>query len=303
MSRTAVQSSIDYTNTVILGKQQQIKLAFACLLAGGHLLLDDRPGTGKTRLAKTLAQCLNLNMARIQFTSDLMPSDILGVSVFQHEEMVFHPGPIFNNIILADEINRASSRTQSALLEAMAEHQVSIDGKTYGLPSPFFVIATQNPIDFSGTHSLPEAQADRFMLNLELGYPDSDFEKQILLNLERFDDSTFNPFKPLLNSETILNVQAEIAQINISEKLVDVLYKLINQTRQEKRFNHGLSTRAGMQILKLARAVAYLDGESSVFPEHLSEVFVQSSQHRIQLRKSSNPYEVQGILNEFLSSI
>lgn len=303
MSRTAVQSSIDYTNTVILGKQQQIKLAFACLLAGGHLLLDDRPGTGKTRLAKTLAQCLNLNMARIQFTSDLMPSDILGVSVFQHEEMVFHPGPIFNNIILADEINRASSRTQSALLEAMAEHQVSIDGKTYGLPSPFFVIATQNPIDFSGTHSLPEAQADRFMLNLELGYPDSDFEKQILLNLERFDDSILNPFKPLLNSETILNVQAEIAQINISENLVDILYKLINQTRQEKRFNHGLSTRAGMQILKLARAVAYLDGENSVFPEHISEVFVQAAQHRIQLRKSSNPHEIQGILNEFLSSI
>lgn len=268
-------------NSVILGKSGQIRLAIACLLARGHLLIEDVPGVGKTTLAHAIATCLGLKFQRIQFTSDLLPADIIGVSVYNRESsrFEFHPGPVFTNVVLADEVNRATPRAQSALLEAMEENQVTTEGETRLLPQPFFVIATQNPSHQIGTFPLPESQLDRFLMRLELGYPDAQAERALLNGTDR--RALLASLKPHIGPEDLLQLQREVQQVHVSPALLDYLQALLNHTRQDSAFAHGLSPRAGLALLHGARAWAYMDGRKSVIPEDLQAVLPAVVAHRL----------------------
>ena len=273
---------VSAVNTILVGKLPQVRLALACLLAKGHLLIEDMPGMGKTTLANTLARVLGLSFSRIQFTSDLLPADIVGVSVFNREKgsFEFHPGPVFNHLLLADEINRTTPKTQSALLEAMAEGQVTVEGETRKLPQPFFVIATQNPVHQSGTFPLPESQLDRFLMRLSLGYPDAGSEKFILTGGD--PRQKLAQLEPLLTVEQLLELQAETAQVNVSEAIVDYLQRLIEFTRTREFFRYGLSPRAALAILDCARAIALLEGRNYVIPEDVQTVFPSVAAHRLE---------------------
>ena len=277
-----LQQAVSQASQIILGKEHQIRLAIACLLARGHLLIEDLPGMGKTTLAHVLAQTLGLQFHRIQFTSDLLPADLLGVSVYDRERngFVFHPGPIFSQVILADEINRATPKAQSALLEAMEEHQVTAEGETRPLPEPFFVIATQNPSHQVGTFPLPESQLDRFLLRIELGYPDRQAERALLTGQDRRD--MLAQLSPLLDASDLAALQAEVSTIHLSEALVDYVQALIAATRQSARFNLGLSPRGGMSLIRCAQAWALLHGRRHVVPEDVQAVFVAVAGHRLQ---------------------
>ena len=268
-------------NSVILGKSAQIRLAIACLLARGHLLIEDVPGVGKTTLAHAIATCLGLKFQRIQFTSDLLPADIIGVSVYNRDSgrFEFHPGPVFTNVVLADEVNRATPRAQSALLEAMEENQVTTEGETRPLPQPFFVIATQNPSHQIGTFPLPESQLDRFLMRLELGYPDAQAERALLNGTDR--RALLASLKPHISPEELLQLQREVQQVHVSPALLDYLQVLLNYTRQDSAFAHGLSPRAGLALLHGARAWAYMDGRNSVIPEDLQAVLPAVVAHRL----------------------
>ncbi|RLT32094.1 MAG: MoxR family ATPase [Chloroflexi bacterium] len=268
-------------NSVILGKSGQIRLAIACLLARGHLLIEDVPGVGKTTLAHAIATCLGLKFQRTQFTSDLLPADIIGVSVYNRESsrFEFHPGPVFTNVVLADEVNRATPRAQSALLEAMEENQVTTEGETRLLPQPFFVIATQNPSHQIGTFPLPESQLDRFLMRLELGYPDAQAERALLNGTDR--RALLASLKPHIGPEDLLQLQREVQQVHVSPALLDYLQALLNHTRQDSAFAHGLSPRAGLALLHGARAWAYMDGRKSVIPEDLQAVLPAVVAHRL----------------------
>ena len=268
-------------NSVILGKSGQIRLAIACLLARGHLLIEDVPGVGKTTLAHAIATCLGLKFQRIQFTSDLLPADIIGVSVYNRESsrFEFHPGPVFTNVVLADEVNRATPRAQSALLEAMEENQVTTEGETRLLPQPFFVIATQNPSHQIGTFPMPESQLDRFLMRLELGYPDAQAERELLNGTDR--RALLASLKPHIGPEDLLQLQREVQQVHVSPALLDYLQALLNHTRQDSAFAHGLSPRAGLALLHGARAWAYMDGRKSVIPEDLQAVLPAVVAHRL----------------------
>jgi MoxR-like ATPase len=257
----AMRRAIDQVNQLVLGKPREVQLAFACLLAGGHLLIEDLPGLGKTTLARALAATLGLNFQRMQFTADLLPSDILGVSVYEQDNhsFRFHPGPVFTQLLLADEINRAPPRTQSALLEAMAEHQVTIDGVCHALPNPFFVIATQNPVDLAGTFPLPDSQLDRFLLRVRLGYPDAAAEREMLTGEDRRD--LISQTMPLLDTDEVLSLLAE--------------------SRRHSGVRVGLSPRAGLALLRVARARALLEGRDYVLPEDIRELFVEVAAHRL----------------------
>ncbi len=252
------------------------------MLARGHLLIEDLPGMGKTTLAHLLAQILGLQFHRIQFTSDLLPADLLGVSVYDRERngFVFHPGPIFAQVILADEINRATPKAQSALLEAMEEHQVTAEGETRKLPEPFFVIATQNPSHQVGTYPLPESQLDRFLLRIELGYPDRQAERALLTGLDRRD--MLAQLAPLLEANDLAALQAEVGAVHLSEALVDYVQALIAATRQSARFSLGLSPRGGISLIRSAQAWALLHGRRSVVPEDIQAVFVAVAGHRLR---------------------
>jgi MoxR-like ATPase len=272
---------INQLNTVIVGKSDQTQDCIACLLAGGHLLIEDVPGVGKTTLAHALARTFGLRFSRVQFTADLMPSDLSGVSVYERgqEKFVFHPGPLFAQVLLADEINRASPKTQSALLEAMEEKQVSIEGETRALPSPFFVIATQNPLDQLGTYALPESQLDRFLMRISLGYPDRAAERQLLLGEDR--RTLVNALPSLLSANELSTLQAQVVQVHASEALLDYVQDLVAATRSGRWFVQGLSPRAGMAVLRAAKARALLNGRAFVAPDDVRNILVQTIAHRL----------------------
>jgi MoxR-like ATPase len=279
--RQSLGRAIDQVNALVLGKPRQIELAFACLLAGGHLLIEDLPGLGKTTLARSLAATLGLDFQRTQFTADLLPSDILGVSVFDQNSrrFVFHPGPIFTQLLLADEINRAPPRTQSALLEAMAEQQVSIDGASHVLPAPFFVIATQNPVDLAGTFPLPDSQLDRFLMRVVLGYPDAGAERQMLAGSSR--QRLIAEATAVLSADSVLALRAAAERVHASERLIAYLQALLAESRRHRGVRVGLSPRAGLALLQVGRALALLRGMDHVIPELLQEAFVEVAAHRL----------------------
>jgi MoxR-like ATPase len=275
-------------SAIILGKQQQIRLALACLLARGHLLIEDVPGVGKTMLAHALAKTLGLQFQRIQFTSDMLPADILGISIYDRNQnqFSFHSGPIFSQVLLADEINRATPKTQSALLEAMEEHQVTVEGETRKLPEPFFVIATQNPAHLIGTFPLPESQLDRFLMRIDLGFPDHAAERALLQGKDR--RMMIAMMQPCINPTQLVSLQSQAEQIHVSEPLLDYVQALIDHTRRSSDFIHGLSPRAGLALLAAARAWAMLEGEDKVLPEHVQRILPGIINHRLHSAVSGN---------------
>lgn len=281
-SKAKLDEIIASISSVLMGKEPEVRIALACMLAKGHLLIEDLPGLGKTTLANAIARVLGLEFNRVQFTSDLLPADIVGVSVYEKNEGAFRflPGPVFCQLMLADEINRTTPKTQSALLEAMAEGQVTVEGQTRDLPEPFFVIATQNPIQHSGTFPLPESQLDRFLMRLSLGYPDLASEKDILTGGD--PRVRLGELKPLLSIEELLGLQAEVDHVNVAEPVVDYLQRLIQFTRTSEVFEYGLSPRAGLAILQSAKAISLLDGRAFVIPEDIQAVFPAVANHRLQ---------------------
>ena len=272
---------INSANTIILGKEHKLRLALTCVLAKGHLLIEDLPGVGKTTLAHTLAQLLGLQFSRIQFTSDMLPADVLGISIFEQttNQFTFHPGPIFSNILLADEINRATPKTQSALLEAMEEQQVTLDGKTRELPKPFFVIATQNPSEQIGTFPLPESQLDRFLMSISLGYPDAKAERQLLISTDRRDELA-NLISCLKENE-LAQMQDQVQHMTTSDALLDYVQALISYSRDSGLFEYGLSPRAGLALLHVSKAWAMLNDRDYVIPEDVQSVLPSVVQHRL----------------------
>jgi len=275
---TALQQQI---STIIKGKPAQIRDCVACLIAGGHLLIEDLPGVGKTTLAHALSISMGLKFSRLQFTADLMPSDLLGVTVYEREKAAFefHPGPVFAQVLLADEINRAGPKSQSALLEAMEEQQVSVDGVSHPLPQPFFVIATQNPSEQLGTYPLPESQLDRFLMCISLGYPDRAAERELLSGQDSRE--AMRALKPVMSPAAVLQAQADVREVHASAALLDYLQALLAATRSGQWFAEGLSPRAGLGVLRAARARALLDGRDFVAPEDVQAILPQTIAHRL----------------------
>jgi len=273
---------VQQVGTVVLGKEPQIRLALACIFARGHLLIEDLPGIGKTTLAKVLARCMGLKFQRMQFTSDLLPGDILGMSVFdQHAAtFTFHPGPIFTQVFLADEINRATPKSQSALLEAMEEEQVTIEGETRTLEAPFFVIATQNPLEQAGTFPLPESQMDRFLMRIHLGYPDRKAEKEILRGTGA--EPALAKLQPFMDKTGVLKIQAAVEQVHVSDTFLAYLQDILEFTRASGTFQFGLSPRAGLSLSRAARAWAYLHGRDHTLPEDLQQMLPWVAGHRLR---------------------
>jgi len=277
----ALGAAVAQVNDVVLGKAAQVKLAFACFLAGGHLLIEDMPGVGKTTLAHALAATLGLSFARIQFTADLLPSDITGVGIYERGDgaFKFHPGPLFAQLVLADEINRATPKAQSALLEAMAEHQVTTDGMTHALPEPFFVVATQNPLDLAGTFALPDSQLDRFMLRIGLDYPDREAERALLTASDRRE--LIAQLAPRLDATQAAALRDAVARTLASAALIDYVQTLLAASRNHAEIRVGLSPRAGLALLQAARAHALLEGRGYCLPEDVQAVFVAIAAHRL----------------------
>ena len=279
--QSALKAAVQQVNALVLGKPQEVRLAFVSLLADGHLLIEDLPGLGKTTLAHALAATLGLGFQRVQFTADLLPADVLGVSVYDASarQFQFHPGPVFTQVLLADEINRAPPRTQSALLEAMAEHQVTLDGSTRALPQPFFVIATQNPADLSGTYPLPDSQLDRFLLRMALGYPNAESERALLTGADRRE--LIAQARPLLSADEVLALRRAAEAVHASEALVRYVQALLARSRSHPGVRVGLSPRAGIALLRAARAHALLLGRGHVLPEDVQALFIAVAAHRL----------------------
>ncbi|WP_420883736.1 AAA family ATPase [Isoptericola jiangsuensis] len=296
--RQALREAQDQVNALVLGKVPEVRLAFVALLSGGHLLIEDLPGLGKTTLAHALASSLGLSFQRVQFTSDLLPADVLGVSVYDAgtRQFQFHPGPVFSHVLLADEINRAPPRTQSALLEAMAEQQVTLDGQTHPLPDPFFVIATQNPVDLSGTFPLPDSQLDRFLLRLAMGYPSPQAERELLRGTDRRD--LIARAVPQLDDNQVRQLREAVGQIHVSDALVDYVQALLTRSRQHAGVRVGLSPRAGLALLRAAKAHALLLGRGHVVPEDVQTLFVAVAGHRLvgESESSTGPALARAIL-------
>jgi MoxR-like ATPase len=279
--QNTLQNIVAATSRIILGKQPQIKLALACILARGHLLIEDLPGMGKTTLAHTLARVLGLDFMRVQFTSDLLPADILGVSVYDRNNasFKFHPGPVFTNVLLADEVNRATPKTQSALLEVMEERQVTLEGETRKLPQPFFVIATQNPATHIGTFPLPESQLDRFLMRIELGYPDAQSERNLLASGSGRD--LVAQLAPCTDAAGLIRLQQAAAQVRVSDALLDYLQAILQYSRRAPQFEAGLSPRAGLALKQSAQAWALMDGRDYAIPEDVQTVLPGVVGHRL----------------------
>jgi MoxR-like ATPase len=279
-----IGTTIAQLNRVILGKEHQMRLCISCMLARGHLLIEDIPGVGKTTLAHALAESLGLSYQRIQFTSDLLPADIIGVSIFERDSgsFQFHKGPVFSQLVLADEINRATPKAQSALLEAMEEHQVTADGQTYPLAAPFFVIATQNPVYQIGTYPLPESQLDRFLMRLELGYPEAALERQLLMGQDRRD--LLATMSATLSPQQLLLMQTMVPKVHASAALLDYVQAIVRYTRESPQFEAGLSPRAAIALLRAAQAWALIHGHSGVFPEDVQAVLGAVVGHRLKPR-------------------
>lgn len=282
-----IEQITDSLNRIILGKPEQIKLAVVCLLAKGHLLIEDLPGMGKTTLAHALAKVLGLDFQRIQFTSDLLPGDILGSAIYRRsdETFKFHEGPIFTQVILADEVNRATPKSQSALLEAMEEYQVTVDGVSRKLPEPFFVIATQNPFHQIGTYPLPESQLDRFLIRISLGYPAREVERMLFTG----EDSRklIEELEPVITPEQLIELQASIETVKVSDKLFDYLQDLVDATRQSSEWTHGISPRGGLALIRAAKAWAVLNQRDYVVPEDIQSVWLGVCEHRLLSQSSS----------------
>jgi len=280
--RKSVLLAREALGRIILGKDEQITLALACLLARGHLLIEDLPGLGKTMLAQSLARTLGLSFSRIQFTSDLLPADIIGVSVFRQNtgEFEFQPGPVFSQLILADEVNRATPKAQSALLEAMEENQVSVDGNTRPLPAPFFVVATQNPGDQIGTFPLPESQLDRFLMRITMGYPNETSERELIAGEDR--RQMINHIEAATNPETLIHLQATARQQHVSEPLIDYIQALVRFTRESADIDIGLSPRGAQALVAAARAKAFIENHSGVYPDDIQAVFTAVAGHRLK---------------------
>jgi MoxR-like ATPase len=282
-ARQEIAAILGQLNRVILGKESQLHLCLACLLARGHLLIEDIPGVGKTTLAHALARTLGLSFQRVQFTSDLLPADVLGVSIYDRESGAFRfqRGPIFAQLVLADEINRASPKAQSALLEAMEEHQVTLDGQTMALPEPFFVIATQNPQDQVGTFPLPESQLDRFLMRVHLGYPSAAAERELLNGIDRRE--LVNSLVPVVSVEALNRLQLAALELHVAPALLDYVQALVAYTRNASAISVGLSPRAAIGLLRAARAWALIAGREAVIPEHVQSVFASVVEHRLRL--------------------
>lgn len=280
--RRAVDRARAGLGTIILGKDQQIALALSCLLARGHLLIEDLPGLGKTMLAQALARVLGLTFRRIQFTSDLLPADVIGVSVFRQNsgEFEFQPGPIFSQLILADEVNRATPKAQSALLEAMEEHQVSVDGETRDLEDPFFVVATQNPGDQIGTFPLPESQLDRFLMRVEIGYPNEVSERELIAGADR--RSMLDDIESVTGPETLVELQRSVRAMLVSDALVDYIQALVRFTRESAEIEIGMSPRGAQALVAAARAHAFVANHSGVYPDDVQAVFAAVAGHRLK---------------------
>ena len=301
--RDRLKKSLDLVTSVIRGKEREVHMAMATLLAGGHLLMEDLPGTGKTTLALALAKVTGGTFARVQFTNDLMPSDVLGTEVFMAQEgrFVFRPGPIFHNILLADEINRATPRTQSALLEAMGEGRVSVGGETYPLPRPFFVIATQNPLELYGTFPLPESQLDRFTVRMEMGYPDRELEAEVVAHNGHYTMAQELP--ALLTPQEIVEIQEEVNQVKVSPRILDYIMEITQGTRRRERFRYGLSTRGAIALKKVAQAWAYLHHREYVIPEDVKVAFPYVAFHRLVPPGEYKEEERLGYLLDYLASV
>lgn len=301
--QTDLSLAIDYLDSQILGKHHQIKLAVTCLLANGHLLIEDLPGMGKTTLSHALSTVFGLQFSRIQFTSDLLPADMLGVNIYNTSEQAFefHPGPVFSQVVLADEINRASPKTQSALLEAMEENQVSIDGKTHSLPTPFFVIATQNPSYQAGTYPLPESQLDRFLMRISLGYPDDEAEKRMLRESASESVRAVKAAQPVVGTEALLTIQQQVSKIHVSDPILDYLLRLVRESRDNSEFPYPLSPRASKALMRSAQAWSLLHGRDFVLPEDVQAVFTAVAEHR--LRGSQTDYRDDGLLSQRILDI
>jgi len=281
-----IEQMVAQISRVILGKEKEIRLALACFFARGHLLIEDFPGIGKTTLAKTLAKCMGLDFQRMQFTSDLLPGDILGVSVFDRDTSAFsfHPGPVFTQIFLVDEINRATPKSQSALLEAMEEGQVTIEGQSRTLDKPFFVIATQNPLEQAGTFPLPESQMDRFLMRISLGYPDRKAEKRILKG--EGSDRVMEELSCCMSKTNVVEIQNAVEQVHASDHFLEYLQNILDFTRTAPEFEIGLSPRAGLALLRASKAWAYVMGREYTIPEDLQEILPWAAGHRLRLSRT-----------------
>lgn len=293
-----LKEAVNTVNSIVMGKQEQVKLAFSCLLAGGHLLIEDLPGVGKTTLAHALAAVIGVRYQRIQFTSDLLPADILGVSIYSRdqEKFEFHPGPIFSQLVLADEINRATPKSQSALLEAMAEGQVTIEGETHVLPKPFFVIATQNPLDLGGTFPLPDSQLDRFLLSISLGFPEPEVERELLTARDRVLVLQDTP--AVISPEDVLQLNKDCEKVHVSQALLDYVQALLAGTRNSRWFETGLSPRAGIAMLHCSRAFAFLEGRDFAIPEDVKAIFPGLARHRMSV-----PHGMETTVNEQVADL
>lgn len=303
MERQSLKRLQESIGSVIKGKSDAVKMAIVTLLGKGHLLLEDVPGIGKTTLAFTLAKATNCSFQRVQFTSDLLPTDIIGVNIYNPDtkEFEFRSGPLFANIILADEINRTNPKTQSALLEAMNERRVSVDRRTYRLPEPFMVIATQNPLEYHGTFPLPESQLDRFMMHLKLGYPAEEYERQVLFQQASFD--SIESMEPAISSEEILRMQQEVDAVKIDDSLVDYIMSIITHTRRNDKIRLGVSPRGGQFLLKAVKATAYYEGREYVTPDDIKGAAPLVLGHRIILKAQTYISDAERIIEEIMSEI
>jgi MoxR-like ATPase len=303
MPNESLKSLQKRTESIIKGKENAVKMAIVTLLGRGHLLLEDVPGVGKTTLAFTLAKATNCSFQRIQFTSDLLPTDIIGVNIYNPDrrEFEFRKGPIFANIMLADEINRTNPKTQSALLEAMNERRVSVEGRTYSLPEPFMVIATQNPIEYHGTFPLPESQLDRFMMHVKLGYPAAEYEKQVVLEQSSFE--IIESMEPVVSTEEIIRMQKEVDKVKVDGSLLDYLMSIIAETRRNDKIRLGVSPRGGQFLIKVAKANAYYEGRDYVIPDDIKGPAPLVFGHRIILKTRTYISDAEKVIEDILDKI
>lgn len=301
--RDIIETLVTEISRVLLGKEEKIKLALTCLLADGHLLIEDLPGMGKTTLSHALAKVLGLAYSRVQFTSDMLPADILGISIFdpQQQQFSFHKGPIFSQLLLADEINRTTPKTQSALLEAMEERQVTCEGKTYQLPQPFFVIATQNPVSQLGTYPLPESQLDRFLMRISIGYPDADTEKLLFKGGDPRDQ--LEHLQVCLPNHDLVAIKQSIQQVKVSDSLVDYVQRLVNYTRSSEDIVVGLSPRGAMALIKAAKTWAFMHERAYVVPEDVQYLFSAVVAHRLIAKGNGQLAAQENLVKKILTSV
>lgn len=303
MAKPIIQQITNSISQILLGKQHQVELALACILARGHLLIEDLPGMGKTTLSQALAAILGLSYQRVQFTSDLLPTDIIGVSVFNQStaSFEFKQGPVFTQLLLADEINRATPKTQSALLEAMEERQVTVDGKSWPLPQPFFVIATQNPSEQMGTFPLPESQLDRFLMRISLGYPDAEVEKELIKGFDR--RAMIADLQPVVSEEQLVALQKKVSAVHTSDAIVDYVQRLVAWSRYDSGLGYGLSPRATLSLVQSARAYALVRGRDHVVPEDVQTVLEPVAGHRLQAASDVTGHQGLSVVQHMLESV